>query len=116
MSGTKEESQSNAPCMRIRVNGITLSETMNFINVKTEVGFLNLIGEGTFFVLRKNGCETNYGFGDNLCFVYEGIINELNENEPFKSLKPKHKKLTVKRLIPLNRPILFNYDIGNMQL
>ena len=73
MSGTKRESQKKAP-MRISVNEITLSEIMNFISVKTEVGFLNLVGDGTFFVLKKNGCETNYGFADNLCFVYEGGI------------------------------------------
>ena len=74
MLGIKKELKRKPP-LRISVNELTLNENMNLINVKTEQGFLNLIGDGIFFVLKRNSHEVNYGFNENICLVYEGKIN-----------------------------------------
>lgn len=79
MFGIKKELQRQKP-MKVSINEITLTENMNIFHVKTQQGFLNLIGCGTFFCLKKNGCETNYGFVDNLCFIYEGEIECLGDS------------------------------------
>lgn len=60
--------------LRVSILEITLTENMNLFYIKTKEGFLNAVGQATFFTLNKNGCETNYLIVDNLCLIYEGGI------------------------------------------